>query len=371
MQDRRVVRISGSVSDVASPAVRAGGLVFASAVTGAPEPGSPVGTITEQATRAITRLQTALQSAGSSLAQVVSMYVYLKHATDFDAMNVVYRQAFPDRQPVRTTVATDLGPDRLISLSALAVPSETARETLLPRGWKNSPRPYSFIVRAGGFVFLAGLVSRRGTDDQFVPGSVAFQTKTVLDNAGVVLNTAGLTYDDVVSARVFLADGSLFEEMNNQYRTYFRTDPPARATAVADLMASGALVEITLIANESGKQTLGPAVSPSLPLSTAVRSGDLLFLSGVFGNTEANASDLTAQTREAFTRIRRTLDGLGLSFDHVVDNTVYLADMWQQRQFDAVSREIFPHDPPARTVVGANLVARSALVEMMMTAAGR
>jgi 2-iminobutanoate/2-iminopropanoate deaminase len=301
----------------------------------------------------------------------VSVHVYLKRAADFEGLNNAYRQTFTDKPPVRTTVVTDLGPDRLVALSAIAVPAGAPREVLHPPGWIKSPRPYSYIVRAGGLVFLSGLVSRRGTDDQPVPGPVSVQTKTILDNAGVLLRTAGLTYADVVAARVFLTDDSLFEEMNNQYRAYFTDEPPARATAITELMGLDAFVEITLIASESGKQALGPSVSPSLPLSTAVRAGDVLFLSGVLGNTDTNASDLTAQTREVFTRIRRTLEGAGLSFSHVVDNTIYLADMWQQRQVDAISREIFPHDPPARTVVGARLVARSAVVEMMMTAAGR
>jgi 2-iminobutanoate/2-iminopropanoate deaminase len=375
MQERTVVKadkVPGATSDVASAAVSAAGLIFVSAVTGTGADGKVVGAdVASQTKHAIEKLSAVLTAAGSSLSQVVSVSVYLKRASDFAALNDTYRQAFADKPPVRTTVVTDLGPDRLVALSAIAVPQGAARETLQPAGWIKSPRPYSYIVKAGGLVFLSGLVSRRGTDDQPVPGSVSLQTKTILDNAGTLLKTAGLSYSDVVAARVFLTDDSLFEEMNDTYRIYFSEEPPARATAVAELMGSDSQVEITLIASESGKQVLGPAVSPSLPLSTAVRTGDLLFLSGVLGNTEANASDLGAQTREVFTRIRRTLDVAGVSFSHVVDNTIYLNDMWQQRQVDAIAREIFPNDPPARTVVGARLVARSALVEMMMTATGR
>jgi 2-iminobutanoate/2-iminopropanoate deaminase len=159
--------------------------------------------------------------------------------------------------------------------------------------------------------------------------------------------------------------------MNDEYRRYFTVDPPARATAVTSLMGSEASVEISIIASENGKQVVGPAVAPSLPLSTATRAGDFLFLSGVLGNTDANADDVAAQGREVFTRIRRTLDGLGISFDHVVDNLVYLPDLWHQPKVDALSREIFPQQPPARTVVGAKLVARSGLIEMMMVAVGR
>jgi enamine deaminase RidA (YjgF/YER057c/UK114 family) len=220
-------------------------------------------------------------------------------------------------------------------------------------------------------VFLSGLVSRRGTDDAVVPGPVPVQTRTILDNAAVLLKTAGLTYADVVAARVFLTDDSFFEAMNDEYRTYFVNEPPARATAVTGLMGLDSTVEITLIAATTGKQVLGAPVSPSLPLSSAVRAGDLVFLSGVLGNTDANATDVAAQTRETLTRIGRTLEGAGLSFRHAVDATLYLPDLWHQPKVDAIYREYFPSDPPARTSVGARLVARTGLIEIMVTAAGR
>ena len=126
-----------------------------------------------------------------------------------------------------------------------------------------------------------------------------------------------------------------------------------------------------MIASTNGKQVVGPAVAPSLPLSSAVRAGDFLFLSGVLGNTDANVDDAGAQAREIFTRIHRTLDGVGLSFNHVVENLVYMTDLWKQKTLDDLSRDVFPDDPPARTVVGAKLVTRAGLVEMMMTAVGR
>ena len=372
MQDRKAHNVEGFTDDTRSAAVSAGGLIFVSAQTGLGPDGKLAGPdVASQTTRALERLGKVLAAAGSSLAQIVSVHAYIKRSPDFDAMNAAYRTVFAEKQPVRTTVSTDLPGGALIAFSAIAVPDGAPREILQPAGWMKSPRPYSFIVRAGGFVFLSGLVSRRGTDDQVVPGPVTLQTKQVLDNAGVLLKTAGLTYDDVVAARVFLTDESLFDDMNNTYRTYFLTDPPARATAIAPLMASENSVEITLIASTVGKQVLGPAVSPSLPLSSAVRAGDLLFLSGVLGNTDATANDLAAQSREILTRIKRTLDTAGVGFNHIVENTIYLTDVWQQKKVDDVTRQVFAADPPARTVVGTSLVTRAGLVEMMMTASGR
>jgi enamine deaminase RidA (YjgF/YER057c/UK114 family) len=80
---------------------------------------------------------------------------------------------------------------------------------------------------------------------------------------------------------------------------------------------------------------------------------------------------VTAQTGEVLARIRRTLDSVGLSFSHVADNLVYVADIWQQRRVEDATRETFAVDPPARTIVGAKLVTRAGLVEMMMTVVGR
>jgi enamine deaminase RidA (YjgF/YER057c/UK114 family) len=159
--------------------------------------------------------------------------------------------------------------------------------------------------------------------------------------------------------------------MHDEYRPYVGPPPPARAPAVAGLMGPSSALEIQVIASAVGRRIVGPAVAPSLPLSTAVQAGDLLFLSGVLGNTEANTDDITAQTREVFARIRRTLDTAGLAFDHVVDNLIYVTDTWKRSSVEAICREHFPAAPPASTLVGAKLVTRSGLVEMMMTAAGR
>lgn len=369
MQSRRVIETGSGAMDSASAAVVAGDLVFVSALTGTGEDGKLAGPDVESQTRRVlSRLGGVLESAGSSLAQAVSVNVYLRRAADFEAMNGVYRQVFADKPPVRTTVVADLPDGALIAMSAIGVPVGAPREVLHPAGWMKSPRPYSYVVRAGGFVFLSGLLSRRGSDDQFVPGPVGTQVRTILENAGTLLQTAGLTYRDVVAARVYLTDGSLFDEMNDEYRLRFTTAPPARATAVTDLVGIEASVEISLIASTAGKQVVGPSVSPSLPLSSAVRAGNLLFLSGVLGNTDANVQDVEAQTREIFTRVKRTLDAAGRSLADVVDNTVYVTDLWQRKPVDAVYREFFPHDPPARTMVGTRLVTRAGLIEMMMTA---
>jgi len=352
-----------------SPAVVGGGLVYVSGLLGTGDDGRLVGPdVASQTKRILDRMGEILAAAGSSMGQVVSVSVFLRNPGDFAAMNDTYRGYFTDAAPTRTTVVSDLLNGALVEISAIAVPNGTPRETMHPAGWVRSPRPYSTIVKAGGLVFLSGLISRKGADDSFVPGNVGQQTRTILENAKTLLATAGLTLEDVVSSKVFITETAAFTEMNDVYRTYFPKAPPARATAVTPLMGPDYLVEITLTATTGEREVVGPVVAPSLPLSAAIRSGDRLFLSGVLGNTEANAGDVKAQTRETLTRIQRTLEGQGLTFLNVVDTTVYLTDLSHFAAMNEVYREFFPSAPPARATIGTGLVSRNALVELVMTA---
>lgn len=369
MEQRKVITAGAPPIGPYSPAVAAGGLIYVSGLLGTGDDGKMVGPdVASQTRKILDRMGEILAAADTSLAQTVSVSVFLKNAADFEAMNNAYRTYFPEAPPTRTTVVADLLNGALVEIAAIAVPKGATREVLHPAGWVKSPRPYSTIIRTDDLVFLSGLVSRRGTDDAPVPGSIGVQTKTILDNAATLLKTAGVGFENVVQSRVFVIDDVMFDGMNDVYRTYFPTAPPARATAVAQLMGGNSFVEITLVATRVEKEVIGPVVSPSLPLSTAVRAGNRVFLSGVLGNTDANMGDPAAQTREVMTRIQRTLTSAGLTFADVVDSTVYLPDLSQFAAMNGVYREFVPTAPPARATVGAKLVSRNALVEILMTA---
>jgi 2-iminobutanoate/2-iminopropanoate deaminase len=62
------------------------------------------GGIEEQTIRVLQNLKAVLESAGSSLAQVVKTTVYLKDMGEFTAMNAVYGRYFTDNPPARATV---------------------------------------------------------------------------------------------------------------------------------------------------------------------------------------------------------------------------------------------------------------------------
>ena len=83
---------------------------------------------------------------------------------------------------------------------------------------------------------------------EFVPGGVAEQTAQAFENIKNVLAAAGLTTANIVKTTVFLADMSLFAEMNAVYANYFEGDFPARSAVAVKALPKGALVEIESIA---------------------------------------------------------------------------------------------------------------------------
>jgi enamine deaminase RidA (YjgF/YER057c/UK114 family) len=62
------------------------------------------GDITAQVARTLDNVEESLMAAGSSMAKVLKVNVYLNNIKDFAAMNAVYRTRFPGDAPVRTTI---------------------------------------------------------------------------------------------------------------------------------------------------------------------------------------------------------------------------------------------------------------------------
>jgi reactive intermediate/imine deaminase len=354
-----------------SPAVKAGGLIYVSGTLAQDASGAVVGKgdIGAQTRRVMERMREVLSASGSSLEQVVAVTVFLKAQGDFAAMNDAYRGYWPKDPPTRTTVVTDLVlPDALVEMSMVAVPNGAERVVVRPESWVTSPNPYSYAIRTGDTLFLAGLVSRNGRDNSVVPGDVATQTKVILDNAGELLKAAGMSHANVVSSRIYMPDVAPFQQMNEAYRAVFSSAPPARVTVKASLAGPQYNVEITMVASASKREVIadGRPVNPNL--SAAIRAGNRVYVSGMLGNTAETKGDTAAQTRETLARIRKALEAANCSPADVVDSVVYLPDVNHFAAMNDVYRPFFGKDFPARTTIGAGLVAADGLVEIMMTA---
>ena len=363
----QVQRFAGPAQFPFSSATKADGLVYVSGTIVAE------GDIRTQTTKVLQSIDEALKKAGSSLAMAASMQVYIKNASEFAAMNEVYRTFFKADPPARTTIVSDfVVSGALLEISAIGIPNGGERKVIHPASWMKSPNPYSYGIKSGSTLFLAGLVSRNGKDNSVVEGPMGVQTKAVLDNAAEILKEAGMTFDHVVSSKVFITDATKFQEMNETYRTFFTKDPPARATVVAPLMGAANAVEITLIASSLPKQLFttpaadGTPGKPSPILSSAVKVGNRLYLSGLLGNTAANKGDTEAQTREILARVGRTLQVAGFGWNDVADGVVYITDVKNFEAMNTGYRSVVK-DLPARATVKTGLVA-DGMLEIMFVA---
>jgi enamine deaminase RidA (YjgF/YER057c/UK114 family) len=363
----QVQRFAGPAQFPFSSATKADGLVYVSGTIVAE------GDIRNQTTKVLQSIDETLKKAGSSLAMAASVQVYIKNVADFAAMNEVYRTFFKADPPARTTIVSDfVVPGALLEISAIAIPNGGERKVIHPSSWMKSPNPYSYGIKSGSTLFLAGLVSRNGKDNSVVEGPMGVQTKAVLDNAAEILKEAGMTFDHVVSSKVFITDTTKFQEMNETYRTFFTKDPPARATVVAPLMGAANAVEITLTASSLPKQVFttpaadGTPGKPSPILSSAVKVGNRLYLSGLLGNTATNKGDTEAQTKEILARVGRTLQVAGFGWGDVADGVVYITDVKNFEAMNAGYRSVVK-DLPARATVKTGLVA-DGMLEIMFVA---
>jgi 2-iminobutanoate/2-iminopropanoate deaminase len=106
------------------------------------------------------------------------------------------------------------------------------------------------------------------------------------------------------------------------------------------------------------RTTINVQNSEDLPLSDAVRFGDLLFVSGMVGMDAAGkvvVGGIAAETRQTFRNIAAVLAAGGASLSDVIKVNVILTRAEDFADFNAAYREIFPTDPPARVSMVARL----------------
>ena len=107
--------------------------------------------------------------------------------------------------------------------------------------------PYSHVVRAGNFLFVAGQVGINPAKGKLKGNSTGEQTEQALSNMVTILEAAGSSMDNVVKTTVFLSDFRDFQEMNGAYEKFFPNKQPARS-AVQVVLYDGFKVEIEAIA---------------------------------------------------------------------------------------------------------------------------
>lgn len=111
---------------------------------------------------------------------------------------------------------------------------------------------------------------------------------------------------------------------------------------------------------------------PLAPYSPGVKSGNMIFVSGVLAMDSTGATvgmgDVKAQARVVIESIKAILAAGGATLADVTYNAIFLKDLADYVAFNQVYAEYFGTNPPARYCIRADLVRPEFLVEISSTA---
>ena len=134
-------------------------------------------------------------------------------------------------------------------------------------------------------------------------------------------------------------------------------------------LTAPSLADKSAIQTDAGPKAIGP-------YSQAIRTGNLVFVSGQLpfdpdGKVDYSKQDVTAQTRRCLDNVVAILAAANLTLDDAVSVTVYVTDVADFAAVNAVYASYFKPPYPARAFVQVAKLLRDAKVEIMVTAAAR
>lgn len=114
------------------------------------------------------------------------------------------------------------------------------------------------------------------------------------------------------------------------------------------------------------------APAPIGPYNQAVKSGNLLFISGqialVPGSDEMVTDDISEETTQVMKNLNAILTTAGMNFSHVLKTTIFLSDMALFVKVNEVYGKYFTGDFPARETVAVKGLPKGVNVEISMIA---
>jgi 2-iminobutanoate/2-iminopropanoate deaminase len=149
---------------------------------------------------------------------------------------------------------------------------------------------------------------------------------------------------------------------------------PVVAGVVLGIVGSAAVRSDNAAQQSAGRTVIRPEKAPNtgLPFSPGILVGDTLYVSGHLGRDPVTsalvAGGVEPETRQALANIREVLRTAGMDFTHVTSVTAYIASFDDFAKFNAVYREAFSTDPPARATVQVAALNDKARIELQMIA---
>jgi 2-iminobutanoate/2-iminopropanoate deaminase len=120
------------------------------------------------------------------------------------------------------------------------------KEKVFCKTWGPVRSTHQHAIKANGFLFST--VCGYDPSGNTVSGGIEAQTNQLLQNMKDLLETEGLTMDDVVDITAFIINHNDFAKMNEIYYSYFPVTTPMRACVEVNWLADNLVVEMKVIA---------------------------------------------------------------------------------------------------------------------------
>ena len=264
-----------------------------------------------------------------------------------------------------STIARHLGISLL--LATVLTAQERVRTVTPAHSASSGNRFLSPGVDTGDYLYISGQGPRRA--DGTIPSAPNAQFRQALDNIKVVVESAGLTLDNVVYVQVYLTDIGSYSEMNRVFAEYFPKTPPARAV-LGVYGLPDPLVQINAVAvrNLDGRKAVYPAnVSKDERASPGILTHDRLFISGMAGIDPVTGKvpdDPAAQVDLALDGMQAVVKAAGLEMSHVVFVNPYLtADIPSRVMNERYAKRFEFGNTPGRATIEVSSLPGGARIE--------
>ncbi|MBY8961381.1 RidA family protein [Flavobacterium sp. D11R37] len=109
--------------------------------------------------------------------------------------------------------------------------------------------PYSQAVLSGNTLYTSGQIAINPENGELVTDTIEDETRQVMENMKAVLEAAGMDFENVIKATIFISDMNDFARINTVYGAYFNEKTaPARETVQVACLPKNVNVEISMIA---------------------------------------------------------------------------------------------------------------------------
>ena len=223
------------------------------------------GGVKEQAKQCLNNIKAILESIDHVMDDVVRTTIYLRNLSDVKAVNEVYKKFFPSYLPAQTVVkASGIALDALVQIDTVVshgdgtppqLPEDDRFLVKEPINTEKAPKSSTSTqtVAYSHYNHISGQLPIDVKTEKVVAGGIKEQATQCLNNIKAILENIDHVMDDIVKVNIQLKNMEDLEVVNEVYKTFFKSDLPARTTIGVSDIPMDALVQIdAVVSNAEG-----------------------------------------------------------------------------------------------------------------------